>query len=254
MIRAVIIEDEPNSRELLKNMVSNYCEHVEIVGEADDVPSGVAVINELKPSLVFLDIEMPGGDGFDVINQISNLDFAVIFVTGYNQYAIKAIKYAALDYLLKPIGLGELRAAIQKVQTMGPTPRRNIQFLQDNIDEKEEDISQIVIPGKQEHSVIEIDDILYLEAQGNYVRFHLDDGLNRLVSYPLNFYEQLLPKSIFFRIHKSHIINLAQVERYEGGRTGKVHLKNGHGLDIAARRKSAFIQLISQLRLRRAHD
>ena len=161
---------------------------------------------------------------------------------------MKAIKYSALDYLLKPIDLGELRMAIKKAEQHGALPSSKLRFLQKNYEEPDETIQQIILSEKNRHIVIDLNTICHLEAQGNYVLFHLDDKKTHLASYPLNYYEQLLPKQFFFRIHKSRIINLNKVDTFEKGRTGNVTLKDGTNLQVAARRKSAFVQMINKLR------
>jgi len=247
MIKSVIIDDEPNSRALLKNMLQHYCENVEVLGEAGDVDSGVSLIERTQPELVFLDIEMPGGNGFDILNKTKTDSFAVIFVTGYDHYAIKAIKYAALDYLVKPLELSELRLSIRRAIQKKADLKLQLQFLNNTVQQKEKSIEQIVLNDRHHHIIVDLNNIIYLEAKGNYVLFHLEDQAPRLATHPMSHYEQLLSEKRFFRIHKSHIINLRKVEQYEKGRTGIVFLSNGTKLDIAARRKSAFIQAMNEL-------
>jgi len=242
MISAIVIEDEQNSRELLINMVNNYCDEITVIGYAWDVKSGIESIKEKQPDLVFLDIEMDGGNGFDILNQTKDIAFSVIFVTGYNQYAIKAIKYAALDYLLKPVDLRELRLAISKVRDQSEVIHEKRKILIENGFKKEKELSKIVLSDRDNYSVLSIENIIYLEAQGGYVHFFLENGINKIASYSLSHYEEILPDSKFYRIHKSHIINLSKVESYESGRTGNVLLKGGHQLNIAARRKGEFIK------------
>jgi two-component system LytT family response regulator len=237
MIKAIIIEDEPNSRELLSNMLRNYCDNVEVLGEANDVASGISLIASKRPELVFMDIEMPGGTGFDILNKTTNIPYSVIFITGYDQYAIKAIKHAALDYLLKPI---DLKAAQQE-----PTASMQVRFLNNVFPKKEVPIEQIVLPGRNHYDILELDQIIYLEAQGNYVLFHMENNSPKLSSRSLSHYEQLLPPDLFFRIHKSYIVSLKKVIRYEKGRTGTLSMLDGNILDIAARRKSTFVQLMN---------
>ncbi len=244
MLKVIIIEDERNSRELLSNMIKHYCEGIELIGEAIDVQTGVALIKEKLPDLVLLDIEIKGGTGFDVLDQLKDIPFSVIFVTGYDQYAIKAIKYAALDYILKPIDLRELRAAIKRAKEQLNFVRQKRQFLLDSKKEEDTDLTKIVLSDRDQYSILNFAEIIYLKASGGYVEFVLEKGFKKIASYSLKHYESLLPETIFFRIHHSYLINLTKVEGFESGRTGKVKLKGGHLLGIAARRKVEFTKKI----------
>jgi len=240
MLKVIIIEDELNSRELLSNMIKNYCEDIELIGEAVDVQSGVKLIKETLPDLVLLDIEIKGGTGFDLLDRLRDISFSVIFVTGYDQYAIKAIKYAALDYILKPIDLRELRAAIGRAKEQLNFVKQKRQFLLDSKKEEDNDLTKIVLSDRDQYSILNFAEIIYLKASGGYVEFILEEGFKKIASYSLKHYESLLPESIFFRIHHSYLINLTKVEGFESGRTGNVKLKGGHLLSIAARRKVEF--------------
>ncbi|MEM9916643.1 MAG: LytTR family DNA-binding domain-containing protein [Bacteroidota bacterium] len=249
MIKTVIIDDEPNSRELLANMLELQRQKIELLGTANDVPSGIELIRTTRPELVFLDIEMPGGDGFEVLNAFKEIFFKVIIVTGYDQYAIKAIKYAAMDYLLKPIDLEELDLAIVKFEaSKGKNETNNVHFLKSNYTRgAKEEMSQIVLPGHKKYAVVQLDEIIKIEAQGNYAIFYLENQETHIVTHSLSYYEELLPSNLFFRIHKSYIINCMKVESYEPGRAGQVFLIDGTALSIAARRKVAFKKIIQAL-------
>jgi len=242
MLKVIIIEDELNSRELLSTMIKNYCEGIQLIGEAIDVDSGVKLIKEKLPDLVLLDIEIKGGTGFDLLDQLRDIPFSVIFVTGYDQYAIKAIKYAALDYILKPIDLRELRAAIARAKEQLNFVKQKRQFLLDSQKDKDQDIdlTKIVLSDREQYTILNFAEIIYLKASGGYVEFILEEGFKKIASYSLKHYEALLPESVFFRIHHSYLINLTKVEGFETGRTGNVRLKGGHQLSIAARRKVEF--------------
>ncbi len=248
MIKALIIDDERHSRNLLTKMLTDFCEGVEVVGEAHDVPSGIALLKAQQADVILLDIEMPGGDGFDILNAVDYSHFNVIFITGYDQYAIKAIKYAAMDYLLKPVDLEELQAAITKVKNYQSDTSGKLRFLHTNYKSRNEELRQIVLPGRDSYSVIELDKVIRIEAQGSYVMFHLENNKSHLVVNSLTHYEELLPQENFFRIHKSHLINIHKVERVDLGRRGKVRLNDGSELDIAARRKSTFNQMIKRMK------
>lgn len=247
MIKTVIIDDERQNRNLLRKMLVDFCEGVMIVGEAADVRSGIKLLEKEQPDVLLLDIELSDGDGFDILTAFDRIDFHVIFVTGYDQYAIKAIKHAALDYLLKPIDLSELQTAIRKSEKNKTEESSKLRFLDAEYESKNEELRQIVLPGRESHFVVELHNIIRIEAQGSYVMIHLEDDKTHLVVNSLSHYEELLPPSYFFRIHKSHLINVHKVDRFAPGRSGKVLLKDGSELDVAVRRKSAFRQLIKQL-------
>lgn len=242
MIKAILIDDEPSSRELLTNMLTNFIKDVEVIGEAVDVPSGIELIKTKEPELVFLDIEMPGGNGFSILNAFQEFPFKVIFVTSYNQYAIEAIRYAALDFILKPIDLEELETAVKRYQSLQINQNLNLNFLTNTQLNPPSVYDRIVVPGTKENSVLHFKDIVSIQAQGAYVFFYLENNEKRMSTYPLSHYEELLPDKQFFRIHKSYIINGAKVVHIDTGRGGKVHLRDGSSLDIAMRRKTAFVR------------
>lgn len=244
MTKAVIIEDEINNRELLQHLLSNYCKDISLVGQAIDVKSGVQLIKDQSPDIVFLDVEMPGGNGFDILDAFDSINFKIIFVSGYDQYAIKAIKYSALDYLLKPIDVSELISAVDKALIASPNYNKPIEVLKSNLKNPNGEISQIVLSNDRNYQVIKIDEINYIEADGNYITFHLENENKHISSSSLSYYEELLPNSKFFRIHKSYIINIKAVVSIENGRGGHVHLTDKSKLPVAFRRKPAFLQFL----------
>ena len=246
MIKAVIIDDEPYCRSVLNSMLSDFVEGVELLGEAADVTSGIRLIQETQPDLVFLDIEMPGGDGFTVLNAFEQLTFKVIFTTSYNQYALRAIKYAALDYLLKPIGLEELELAINKYYDLATDQKTKPNFLHANYLRQTKTIDEISLPGRTESIVINIQQISHIESGRDHVVFYLEDQVSRISTQPLSLYESILPTDQFFRIHKSCIVNCAKVRNIESGRSGRVIMQNGKVLSVATRRRTAFVAAFNQ--------
>ncbi len=191
-------------------------------------------------------VEMPGGNGFDILDAFDVIDFKIIFVTGYDKYAIKAIKYAALDYLLKPIDVSELTSAVNKAISAAPNYNEQINLLKDNLTGEENELSQVVFSGDKNYQVVKINHILYVEADGNYVTFHMKDNAKYISSNSLSYYEDLLPISKFFRIHKSYIISINAVLSVENGRGGLIHLTDNTKLPVAFRRKSAFLQFLER--------
>jgi len=245
MIKTVIIEDEYYSSELLKEMLQTYFKEINLVGNASKVSSGIELIKEEEPELVFLDIHISEGNGFDILDAFNPIKFNVVFVTGFGEYALKAIKYAALDYLLKPVIIDELRLSIKKALQRPPTPKEHFHFLKEKLSHTNDSINQIILSDYKDHNITNLEDILYIEAQRSYVVFHLKNNQSRITSNALNYYEELLPSNKFFRIHKSYIINCEHIILLEKGRGGIVKLVSGQELPIAIRRKASFLRFMN---------
>ncbi len=241
MIRSIIIEDEINNRELLYQMVTEYLTDIDVVDMAQDVISGIKSIENNDPDLIFLDIEMPGGTGFDVLMHFTNPKFKVIFITGYEHYALKAIKHSAIDYLLKPINLEELKDAVNKIKAMEVTHTANIEFVKTYIQSGIEDMAHLLISDYNTSDTVIINEIIYLESHDRYTIFHLSEDRKRISSLSLNFFETLLNPSTFFRIHRSAIVNCNAVKQVSDGRAAKATMTNGHEIQVAYRRKSEFL-------------
>lgn len=246
MIRAIIIEDEINSQELLKSILEKHHDNIKVEGITDGVESGIELIKELKPDVIFLDVEIQGGTGFDLLNAFTNPEFKVIFVTGYDHYALKAIKYAALDYVLKPINLEEIKRAINRITLLKSSQQDNISFLQENISKAPEEMDQLIISDEKSHTIVKFENILFVKADRTYVSFFLENAKQLMVSNTLHFYESLLPTSVFYRTHKSYLVNIKKVLKVGIGRGGCVKLKEGFELPIAYRRKTAFLKTLRE--------
>lgn len=252
MIKALIVEDEKNSQELLKELINEYCEGVEVVAIAGNVADGLAALKEHKPSLLFLDIELPDGDGFQVLEKAENLNFDVIFTTAYDQYAMRAFKFAATDYLLKPVDIDELQSAVERVvekqkEESGEDKSEQISALIANVRNIGKPFKRIVLPTSNGFTVVNPEDIIRCESDRNYTFIFLQDKRRILVSRTIKEYDEMLRDFNFFRIHQSHLINLAYLKNYTRGRGGYVELADGTTLDVSARRKSEFLK-------RMAHD
>lgn len=248
MIKVVVVDDERQSLNLLYNMLTNNSEYVTVVGAAKDVSSGIEFLKKEQAALVLLDIEMSDSTGLDDLKIPDNYGSSVIFVTGFDQYAVKAIKYAAMACLLKPVGLEELRIALQKLKednlhVNGQSNGQPIYFEKNN----GQQLKNIVLPSCDAHVVVELHNIVRIEAKGSYVRIYLQNQKSHIVATSLSYYEGILPADNFFRIHKSHLININEVKQFTTGRSSKVVLKDGTELNIAARRKAAFRQIIKEL-------
>jgi two-component system LytT family response regulator len=243
MINTVIIDDEPRNIKVLKNMLEEFCPQVQLTGEADNANTGKKLILEKKPELVFLDIEMPFGNGFDLLNELMPVDFEVIFVTAFDKYLLQALKYSALDFLLKPVNIEELKNAVKNAAAhiQKNSINQQLQVLLDNF-KKESGLKKIAIPTSGGFDFISISDIVRCEAMGSYTKIYISNSKNVLVSKPLKDYENLLPEDIFFRIHNSHLINLNYIKKYSRGSGGSVELDDGSIIEVATRRKEEFLK------------
>jgi two-component system LytT family response regulator len=249
MIEAVIIEDEKKSRELLEKLVLKNCPDVKIVGMADSVESGVELVRKAKPRLLFLDIEMPDGSGFDVLKQVQDLSFDVIFITASDRYAINAIKYSALDYLLKPVDIEELKAAVKKISEKdnGISGMENLKFLLQNFRKNDEQYTRITLPTGNAYEIVNVKDIIRCEADGNYTNFFLVDKRKMIVTMGLKHYEDMLPPDDFFRIHNHHLVNVNHVSRVLKEDGGYAIMSDGSKIEISRRKKDSFLERIHNL-------
>ncbi|MEO0896268.1 MAG: LytTR family DNA-binding domain-containing protein [Bacteroidota bacterium] len=250
MIKAVLVEDEKNSQELISGLITEYCDGVEVVGIAGSVAEALGTIKDKEPDLLFLDIELPDGDGFQVLEKAEKREFDVIFITAYNQYATKAFKFSATDYLLKPVDIDELQEAVKRVlEKRESTPREEqsarLDALIQNLKHLQAPLKRIVLPTSNGFTVVNPDDIIRCESDRNYTFIFLKDGRKILVSRTIKEYDEMLSDYNFFRIHQSHLINLTYLKNYTRGRGGYVELTDGSVLDVSARRKSEFLKRMS---------
>jgi len=236
--RAVIIDDEEDSRSNTKNMLQNYCPEIEVVGEAASGPEGKLKIQELKPHVVFLDINMPGMNGFQMLEGIYNRDFCVIFLTAYSEHGITAVKAGATDYLLKPLMLSELQGAIRKVvqhyeTTKGPSSGK-----------PEVDKNIVLINHSKGFTLVDFKDIVWLEANDNYTNLYLNGAKKIIASKTLKEFEIILPNAEFFRIHRSALINVNFVKEYSNNEGGEVILSDGTHVQVSKARIQEFAEFI----------
>lgn len=243
MIKAVIIDDEPNAREKLQLLLERYCTDVAIVGSAKDVEEGLAAIRLHAPDLVFLDIEMPVLTGFDLLKELGQIDFEIIFTTAHDHYAIKAIKFSALDYLLKPIDLDQLKEAVQKSAERKAEKKSVVQYriLKENLEKQHATLEQLAVPAQTGMIFIRTGDIVYCEANSNYTKIFLQNGQKIVSSRTLKEYEDLLTDNGFIRIHHSHLINKSYVREYIKGEGGQVIMKDGIALSVSRRKREEVI-------------
>ncbi|MBN8786647.1 MAG: response regulator transcription factor, partial [Terrimonas sp.] len=209
MIKTIIVDDEPKGRLALQEKIKAYCPTVEIVGQAGNGLEAITLIDNLKPELLFLDIEMPQMNGFEMLRKLKEKNFFIIFTTAYDQYAIQAIKYAAFDYLLKPIDIEELKTAVNKIKTTSENQFiAQLKLLQENLALPVKKLHKLAIPSLESILFLEIHHIIHLEANSNYTNIYMADKTKIIASKTLKEFSELLPADIFFRTHHSHIINL----------------------------------------------
>ena len=245
MLNAVLIDDEENSLSALKEKLQAHCLQVNITALCANAFEGIKAIDSLHPDIVFLDIEMPVTNGFVMLQQLQYKNFELIFTTAYDHYAVKAIRYSALDYLVKPVEVEELKAAVQKAEEKRSRsyPNPQIELLLEQLVNKKHSYNRIAIPTIEGLQFLKVEDIIYLEASVNYT--HIWCGQKKYTaSRTMKDYEDILPTSIFVRIHNSYIINKNFVEKYVRGEGGQVILSNGSILDVAKRKKSEFLKAI----------
>lgn len=243
MIRTVIVDDETDSIRVLQKLLDAFCPQVEIVGIADGVETALAVIRDTIPDLLLLDIEMSQGNAFDLLNQLQPQVFQVIFVTAFDNYAIRAFKYSAVDYLLKPVDIDDLRDAIGRVRER---PRQQdltqqMMVLLSNMGVLQSSQQKMAIPTITGLQFVTLQDIIRFEAKGNYTTIFLSNADPVLATKTIKDYEEVLPESIFYRIHNSHIINLSKIREYQKGRGGNVIMEDGSIIEVATRRREDFL-------------
>lgn len=246
MIRTLIVDDEIKSQTTLNKLISKYCPEVEVIEFANNVKTAIEAINKLTPDLVFLDISMPDGDGFDVLKGVKNRNFELIFTTAFNDYAIKAFQYSALHYLLKPINYLELQDAVNRYQENSKDIDLNekIRVLYDSLNNQ---YQKIILPTLNGLRVIELNQIIRCEADGSYTNFHLEDDSVIMVSRVLSSFEELLPPNLFSRVHSKHLVNLNYISQYIKGRGGRIVLLNDKEVEVSESRKKDFLKKLKEL-------
>jgi two-component system, LytTR family, response regulator len=243
MIKALIIDDELSARESLIKVLNLYCENITVVAVGSSVEDAIDLIYRFSPDIVFLDIEMPNGNGFTLFEKIKQPSFETIFTTAYEDFAIKAFRISALDYLTKPIDFRQLQEAIGKYrqkQKIGIREQR-FELLIENMTNRPSEFNKIVLPDYEGYSMINISDIIYCQADGSYTHIYLLNGKKLTTSKLLKSIEELLPNETFFRIHKSYLVNLNLIKRYIKIDGNQVVLENNIKLDVSDRNRKEFL-------------
>jgi len=243
MIQTIIIDDERHSCDALKMLLDKCCPQIQVAAICHSANEGIKKINELKPDLIFLDIEMPYMNGFQMLEQLSIIDFEIIFTTSYDQYAITAFKFSALDYLLKPVDREELEKAVQKVsKKTNPAISQQLEILLQRINQPAKPVHRIALPTMQGLEFVPVESITHCSSSNNYTEFFLKDKKKLLVSRTLKEAEDMLADHAFLRVHHSHIVNLNAITRYVKGEGGYLVLADGSTVDVSRSRKELLMQ------------
>lgn len=246
-IKTVIVEDEVAAREVLQAYVTKYCPQIELIGEAHNCKEAIVVLHQLQPQLVFLDVEMPFGNAFDVLEGCKDLYFETIFVTAFSEYSLQALNQSAAYYLLKPVSIEELIVAVNKVQQQifnKEMLNRN-QILIDNFREQQPEKQQVILPTLEGFEVVRMEQILRLQGNGNFTDIYFRDKTKKMVCRLLKYFDELLPYP-FVRVHKSHIINVQTIKSYYKSSGGYVVLEDETEIEISPSYKDDFLRLFKK--------
>ncbi|MFT5168941.1 MAG: two-component system LytT family response regulator [Saprospiraceae bacterium] len=246
MIKAIIIDDIPQAIELLKGDLENYCPDVEVIGDAPSVVAGTKLLKQLKPDIVFLDIELQDGTGFDILEILGDIPFKIIFTTASDEHAIKAFRFSAIDYLLKPINPEELQEAVAKFKDSKGDSKESIDLLLDNVKERKGP-RKLALHTLDKIQVAEINEIVRCESSGNYTTFYFADKQKILVTRTLKEYEKLLEEYGFIRVHQSHLINGNHIKEYIKTEGGYLVMKDGSHVSVSIRKKPMLVKLLDRL-------
>ncbi|MFT3933980.1 MAG: LytTR family DNA-binding domain-containing protein [Chitinophagaceae bacterium] len=244
MIKTILIDDELHCLETLSLLLNEFCPQVSVVEECRSAKKGLEAIDKIKPDLVFLDIEMPVMNGFEMLEQFAEVPFTIIFVTSYDQFAIKAIRFSALDYLLKPVNPKELITAVKKVQEMQRLPMtEQFKILLEKVQRKGNPLNKIAIPTHEGYEMLTIDQVIQIEANDNYTHVHLKNKTKVIACRTLKEMEESLEDfSSFVRVHHSHMINLNEVQKYVRGDGGYLIMSDNSVVNVSRSRKDALLK------------
>jgi two-component system, LytTR family, response regulator len=247
MLKTIIIDDEAQTRQVLGKLLADYCQQVNVLATVSSVSEGIEAIKKHNPDLIFLDIEFPEKTGFELLEELPDSNFDVIFISGHSEYALKALKKEATDYLLKPFNIEEIEKAVEKVAQKREkidTVRQAHVFLQKWKDSSEH---QIALSSSDGFLFVKIKDIVYCKGDGAYTYFFLKNKERITVSKNLKEFESLLSDFGFFRIHKSYLINLSEMQKYVRGDGGYVVMSNGDSVDVSKRKKESFLSNLARV-------
>ena len=243
-IRAIIVDDEEHNIALMSNLISKHCPKVKIINTAHSVSAAIEQINSEKPNLVFMDINLNDGTGFDVLEQTKGINYETVFVTAHDEFAVKAINCSALNYLLKPIVTEELVDCISRFQNKNQGQSlKQVDILFDILKGNN---NRLILPDTYGFKVVDINDLIRCEADGCYTHFFMKDGMEITVSKPMSNFNDILPGNVFCRVHSKHIVNLNFVKQYVKGRRGRIILDNDEEIVVAERKKKEFLERLKK--------
>ena len=246
-MKAIIIEDEAASRLTLRNYLKEYCTNVELLAEANNIKTGAEIIKKYNPDLVFLDIEMPFGNAFDLLDKYDTIPFETIFVTAFSNYALQAINLSSCSYILKPVDIDELIEAVKKAEESinQHSTFKTANILLENLSIENKQLKKIVLPTMEGFDVVQLKDVIHCQANDNLTDFHLINGNRKTVCKTLKFFEDALTDFDFLRVYKSHLININYVESYQKGKVGDIKLSNGSIVPLSLKKKESFVNKFS---------
>jgi len=248
MLRTIIIDDEAHVRETLTQLVKKFCPQAELVGDAYLVESGVKAIRKLHPHLVLLDIRMSDGTAFDLLKKFETVDFKVIFITAYEKYAVKAFRFAAVDFLMKPVNPEDLAEAVKRVGNIVQHQfNTQLQAIEENMKSDIRQKKKIVLKTMENIYIVSLQDITHLQSDHSYTTFHVLKHDRIVISKPLNHFDDLLSDDGFYRVHKSYLINMTHIERFEKQEGGTIVLTNDQKIPVASRKRNELLELFDKL-------
>ena len=248
-MKAILVDDEPDGIRTLKKMLESHCPNVEVAATCSNAASAKQELERIRPDVVFLDIQMPGKSGLDLLTEMPEKDFEVIFVTAHNEYMLQALQYSAADYLLKPVDEDRLIEAVQRVETRIQAEKKEwTETLMHNLNKAGSPSEmRLCLPTLKGFIVVKLDDIIYCEAERSYTIFHLDGKKTVTVSKSLIEYDNLLQETQFFRIHKSFLVNLNHIKEYQRGEGGLVIMTDNAEIEVSRRKKELFLNRMKEL-------
>jgi two-component system LytT family response regulator len=248
MLHTLIIDDEDHMRDSLTKLLQRHCPQIMVAGEANSVAGGIAAIQNIHPDLVLLDIQMGDGTGFDLLNALPVIDFKIIFITAFDQYALQAFRFSAVDYLLKPVNPEMLAEAVERAGKL-ILEHQNLQMqaLRENLRNIEHQNKKIILKTTDNIYLLDLNHIISCESDNNYTNVYTSDGAKIMVSKTLKEYENLLAGCGFYRVHKSYLINLAHIKRFEKQDGGYIILTNDLKIPVASRKRDEMLELLERM-------